>query len=52
MDVEKMSRKELLKAYKEYDSIINVTECFGVNDLRIFDKICSEIDKRGIEVRG
>jgi hypothetical protein len=43
----KMSNKELLKEYKARDQLIHGEYCcYSLSDLRIFDELCREMDRR------
>jgi hypothetical protein len=45
--VEQMTNKELLNEYKTYEDLIyGKNPCFGTKDIRFFDSLCYEMDKR------
>ena len=46
LDIEAMSNEDLLKLYNQLYESVEVFECFGVNDLVLFDWVCRELDKR------
>ncbi len=45
---EKLSDKELKEHYKQLDECINITQCFSVGDILLFDAVCSEMDRRNL----
>ncbi len=51
MDVEdyakKLTDKELIKEYKIIDSMINQSQCYGVNDLILAGFLGKELENRG-----
>jgi len=47
MNITKMSDKKLIVEVKGlYDAIYNV-DCFGSNDVLLYEKICRELERRG-----
>ena len=42
-----MSNDELLKEYKVYDDLIyGKNPCYSIGDLRFYEQLCYELDKR------
>jgi hypothetical protein len=50
MDYEKMTTKELKQEAINFDELINKLGCYGTSDLRQFQAVLSELEKRGVEV--
>ena len=49
MNLKAMKTRELKRIVRECHSSINVSECFGVNDVAILDMGIAELQRRGIE---
>jgi hypothetical protein len=47
-DIAKFSNKKLLSEFKSYDSLINIEDCFGTNDVVVLDWLEQEIENRGL----
>lgn len=45
-----MTVRELKSEAKEHYEAINVFECFAVYDLRRFEAICNELERRGYTI--
>ena len=41
--------KELISEAQGLHDSIYVTECFGTRDLRLYDLVCAELERRGYE---
>ena len=50
MLISQMKDKELIETFKSLYDSINVTECYGVKDLIIFDTCEKELLKRGYSI--
>lgn len=46
MKISRMPTYKLIKLWKELDDLINVVDCFSVEDVFLFELVCSELDKR------
>jgi len=46
----KWTDKELIDNVKELHCSIYNVECFGVDDLKWYEGICKELEKRGYEI--
>jgi hypothetical protein len=50
MDYEKMTTKELKQEAISFDTLINKLECYSTSDLRQFQAVLSELERRGVEI--
>ena len=48
--IEKMTKKELISEYRIMYGLINDISCYGLRDIRYFEALEEEIDKRGYEI--
>lgn len=51
MNVSKLSDKKLISLYKGLHNTIYVAECFGVNDIYLFELIEVELNNRGYNIK-
>ena len=50
LDYSEWTTGKLKEEARSYDGLINVIECYGLSDLRMFEGILAELEKRGIEL--
>ena len=46
MDIQKLSKKELIEVFYQYYDSVEVLQCYSVKDLFIYEALAREIERR------